>query len=199
MSELEASRLAPPDLPPACRCRAARRQGAVDRPITVRAQVQGTRDLEDLLIECIYSGLVQGTLDQQAAHMEVFACAGRDVHPSEVAGMAATLQQWHRHATGLIGTVSGELGRFKQHTEEARRAQAELDARVEAAKTEMRARQDAHGVDAFGGMLDADSMVRIASSSAACAPVRCCREMPPSAAARRPPANAHHSRSGRVR
>ena len=50
------------------------------------------REIEDLLIECIYNGLLQGRLDQQERHLEVFSCAGRDVrarHPAPFPGGAS--------------------------------------------------------------------------------------------------------------
>ena len=35
-------------------------------------QLASVRELEDLLIDCIYTGLISGRLDQQAGHLDVF-------------------------------------------------------------------------------------------------------------------------------
>ena len=93
-------------------------------------EISSVRELEDLLIECIYAGLISGRLDQQAACLEVFSAAGRDVHPKEIAAMSATLVEWHRNATGLMANVSSQLTRFKAQADEARKAQADLDEKV---------------------------------------------------------------------
>lgn len=77
-------------------------------------QLSGIRELEDLLIDCMYTGLISGRLDQQAGHVEVFSAAGRDVHPKELAGLATTLREWHGTATGLMSEISKQMESFKQ-------------------------------------------------------------------------------------
>lgn len=42
------------------------------------------RDLESMLIECIYEGLIEGKLDQAQQRMEVDKTIGRDVRPNEL-------------------------------------------------------------------------------------------------------------------
>ena len=76
-------------------------------------QLSGVRELEDLLIDCMYTGLISGRLDQQAGHLEVFSAAGRDVDPKELAGLAATLREWHGTATGLMAEISTQMESFK--------------------------------------------------------------------------------------
>jgi COP9 signalosome complex subunit 7 len=112
-------------------------------------QLKSVRALEDLLIECIYSGLLQGRLDQQESHIEVFATVGRDVDPKELPHMSETLSAWHGHVTGLMSKVSSEMGRFKQRADEARKASAELDERVEIVKVAVREKHSAESD--FGG------------------------------------------------
>jgi len=117
-------------------------------------EVVSVRDLEDLLIDCIYSGLLQGRLDQAARRFDVVAFAGRDVSRTELAGMASTLREWHRNAAELMGTLSTELGRFKEMADESRKAQADHEAQVEAVRANLRASQDAG--EGFGQHLDSD-------------------------------------------
>lgn len=40
-------------------------------------QMSGVREVEDLLIECIYGGLLQGRFDQAAAQLDVFSSSSR--------------------------------------------------------------------------------------------------------------------------
>jgi len=112
-------------------------------------EMRSVREVEDLLIECIYGGLLQGRLDQQAAQLEVFSCSARDVDPKELASMSETLLQWHGGAVQLMASVSEQLGRFKQQQEDARTWQSDLDAKVESVKVSMRSSQEA-GEGAFG-------------------------------------------------
>lgn len=117
----------------------------------------GVRELEDLLIECMYAGLLQGRLDPETGHVEIFSCAGRDVHPDEIPHMAATLLGWQRNAAGLMTEVSEQLMSFKQQQEMARAAQKELDEKVEAVRTTLR--EQGGAADGFGGPggLDGDA------------------------------------------
>jgi len=46
--------------------------------------IGSVRELEDLLIEVIYAGLVKGTLDQQKAALFVDSAMGRDVRPGQL-------------------------------------------------------------------------------------------------------------------
>mgnify|MGYP000862233002 CR=1 FL=1 len=138
-------------------------------------EMSSVREVEDLLIECIYGGLLQGRLDQAAGQLDVFSCSARDVNPKELASMSESLlqvrpgsgcpvcapdpthrcvapaphSQWHGGAVQLMASVSEELGRFKQHQEDARTWQEDLDAKVSAVKVTLRSSQDA-GDGTFG-------------------------------------------------
>ena len=56
--------------------------------------MSSVRQVEDLLIECLYEGLIQGKLDQSASQLDVHYCIGRDIHPSEVNAMCDLLTNW---------------------------------------------------------------------------------------------------------
>ena len=59
------------------------------------------REVENLLIECIYGGMLKGKLAQQARALEVEGAIGRDVQPSELEGMCSTLTHWHENSINL--------------------------------------------------------------------------------------------------
>ena len=92
------------------------------------------REVEDLLIDCIYSGLLEGRMDQAEQQLEVFSCAGRDLDPSEIPALCATLGAWHADSTALMGSLSAQMTSFKGQQEAARAEQADLDAKVEPAQ-----------------------------------------------------------------
>ena len=61
-------------------------------------EISSVREVEDLLIRCIYGGLLEGKLDQQLKQLSVHACAGRDIHPAEISAMLETLANWRAAA-----------------------------------------------------------------------------------------------------
>uniref|UniRef100_A0A7S2JF62 PCI domain-containing protein n=1 Tax=Haptolina brevifila TaxID=156173 RepID=A0A7S2JF62_9EUKA len=117
-------------------------------------EMTGVRELEDLLIECAYGGLVQGRFDQAAGQLHVFSCSSRDVHPDDLIAMSTTLLNWHGGAVELMASVSTQLASFKAQQDDARAAQADLDAKVEAVKVTLKTAHDAEG---FGPM-DSDNL-----------------------------------------
>jgi hypothetical protein len=61
-------------------------------------EISSVREVEDLLIRCIYGGLLEGKLDQQLKQLSVHTCAGRDIHPAEISAMLETLASWRAAA-----------------------------------------------------------------------------------------------------
>lgn len=60
----------------------------------VQLDVPNIRDLEDMIIECIYAGLIVGQLDQQHQKLEVQFAIGRDIGPNDVQLMIGKLDSW---------------------------------------------------------------------------------------------------------
>lgn len=71
--------------------------------------VNNVRDLEDLIIEAIYSNVVTGELDQQSGYLEVDWTVGRDVGPNDVDTMIDTLQQWCDSCENVLSTVQARI------------------------------------------------------------------------------------------
>ena len=105
------------------------------------------REVENLLIQCIYAGLIQGKLNQQAALLEVHSCIGRDIHPSELGAMIDTLGKWHENSVSLLSCVAERLGSYKAQCDARRQEGADLDARIDAVKATL-----AKDVGEGGGM-----------------------------------------------
>ncbi|XP_050436570.1 COP9 signalosome complex subunit 7b [Adelges cooleyi] len=71
--------------------------------------VNNVRDLEDLIIEAIYSDVVAGELDQQSGYLEVDWTVGRDVAPNDIDTMIDTLQQWCDSCESVLSTVQARI------------------------------------------------------------------------------------------
>lgn len=114
-------------------------------------EVSSVREIENLLIECFYGQLLQGKLDQAAGQLEVHHAFGRDIHPSEVTAMCEQLANWHQNSTELLVCVKDKLDSYKLQCDGARNEAADLEAKIEAVKSTLRAQHDA-AEGGFGAM-----------------------------------------------
>lgn len=56
--------------------------------------ISNLRELEDLIIDCIYNQLITGKLDQLNQRFQVVTTFGRDVRDSDIDSMLQKLQEW---------------------------------------------------------------------------------------------------------
>lgn len=57
-------------------------------------ELETVRELEDLIIDCIYNELVSGQLDQLNQQFHVISCYGRDLRPADLHSAIAKLEAW---------------------------------------------------------------------------------------------------------
>ena len=57
-------------------------------------EIGSLRELEDLIIDCIYNDLVAGKLDQLNQRFHVTNCTGRDLRPEDIESALAKLEAW---------------------------------------------------------------------------------------------------------
>ncbi|CAM9351081.1 unnamed protein product, partial [Heterosigma akashiwo] len=67
--------------------------------------IQSIRDLEDLIIESIYTGLVKGKLNQQEEVLKVKSCISRDVQPGQLDQMLEKLNSWKSYTEQMLGSL----------------------------------------------------------------------------------------------
>jgi len=72
-------------------------------------EIANVRELEDLIIECVYMSLMQGKLDQRKSAFEVQSVMGRDLGPTEVDDMMNTLNIWLVGSEGLSKTLEKKM------------------------------------------------------------------------------------------
>ena len=56
--------------------------------------IQNLRELEDLIIDCIYNELISGKLDQLNQQLHVVHTYGRDLRESDIDTMLKRLEEW---------------------------------------------------------------------------------------------------------
>ena len=66
------------------------------------------RELEDLLIECIYAGIMVGRLDQQSSQLKVERVSGRDPSAVDIVNMCDKLEQWGLAVENMIEHVENK-------------------------------------------------------------------------------------------
>jgi len=59
-------------------------------------KIDNVRELEDLIIDCIYNELIEGQLDQRGQQFHVTQCFGRDMRVQDIDGCLAKLEDWDR-------------------------------------------------------------------------------------------------------
>lgn len=107
--------------------------------ISEALDVPAVRDLEDLIIEAVYAGLVAGKMDQMRKEFRVAKAAGRDVRPGDVAAMAARLDAWADRADALSEQLELNKAAAKAAREGRASDAAALQAKVEAVKQQLAA------------------------------------------------------------
>lgn len=67
------------------------------------------RELEDLIIESVYLGLVSGKLNQAKKVFEVAEVSGRDVRLSEIHTMLDTLVSWQGTSANVMENIHARI------------------------------------------------------------------------------------------
>lgn len=68
-------------------------------------QISTVRDLEDLVIESVYLGLVSGKLNQAQKVFEVAEVSGRDVRLEDISQMLSTLTAWQNTSANVMSEI----------------------------------------------------------------------------------------------
>ena len=71
--------------------------------------IKNVRDLEDLIIEAIYSDIIHGKLDQRNSQLELDYAIGRDTQPGDLAQISATLQAWCDACEAVLVCVESQI------------------------------------------------------------------------------------------
>ncbi len=94
-------------------------------------QIWEVRQLEDLLLDTIYQGLISGKLDSKNEFVTVHFAIGRDVRSEDLEEIQRILSNWQDRATKLIQQIDSRVnearGRLQQDTIE----RAQFNARVQ--------------------------------------------------------------------
>ncbi|KAK3907857.1 COP9 signalosome complex subunit 7b [Frankliniella fusca] len=71
--------------------------------------IKNVRDLEDLIIEAIYSDIIHGKLDQRNSQLELDYAIGRDTQPGDLSHISSTLQAWCDACEAVLVCVESQI------------------------------------------------------------------------------------------
>ncbi|KAI5702753.1 hypothetical protein M8J75_003725 [Diaphorina citri] len=73
--------------------------------------ISNVRDLEDLIIEAIYSDIIHGKLDQRNSSLELDFAIGRDINPGDVTNMITEFQAWSDSCANVLKAIETQIGK----------------------------------------------------------------------------------------
>lgn len=100
--------------------------------------VETVRQVEDVVLDAIYSGLLRARMDQRAAQVEIVSAVGRDVFaPQGVSDMISTLKAWVQRSTQLVEEIDDKINYIASHTALVKKQKAQAAASAEATRKQV--------------------------------------------------------------
>ncbi|XP_078063687.1 COP9 signalosome complex subunit 7a isoform X2 [Mustelus asterias] len=101
--------------------------------------IKNLRELEDLIIEAIYTDIIQGKLDQRNQLLEVDFCIGRDLQKQDISNIVKTLQEWCDCCQAVLLGIEQQVLRVNQYKEGHTKTQQQVDTEVANIKKTLKA------------------------------------------------------------
>jgi COP9 signalosome complex subunit 7 len=123
-----------------------------------KLDINNVRDLEDLVIDCIYQGLLTGKLDQKQSILSVDETFGRDVPKESLPQLAEVLRSWSAQADVLLKNIEDRLAWAQKENEVAKKHKEEFSKKMDEMKSTIKVAMEADGGsgDNFQGGFDGD-------------------------------------------
>lgn len=97
------------------------------------------RELEDLIIECVYAGIIQGKLDQSNQQLEVEYTIGRDIRPEAVSDIIHVLQEWCDGCETVLANIEDQINKANKYRENRVKTKQKVQEEVENIKKAIKA------------------------------------------------------------
>jgi len=101
--------------------------------------ISALRDLEDLIIEAIYQGVIHGSLDQRKQQLEVEFAMGRDLKPESLENMISVLRAWSSQSDALLTNIKDKVQHANFVHDQEKKHKEEYEKRVESVKKNLKA------------------------------------------------------------
>jgi len=107
--------------------------------LQLQLDIGALRDLEDLIIDAIYQGVIQGSLDQKKQQLEVEFTMGRDLKPDSLENMISVLRNWSNQSDVLLTTIKEKVNHANFMHETEKKHKEEFEKKVENVKKNLKA------------------------------------------------------------
>lgn len=114
--------------------------------------IPNVRQLEDLVIEAIYAGVIKAKLDQKKNELQVHQSMGRDLATGQIDRMLATLTSWANTSDTLLRTIDNRIADVHKFTAAQRRTKERREAEIERVKKELKADKPTDPAEDFESM-----------------------------------------------
>jgi len=104
------------------------------------------RELEDLIIDAIYQGIIQGKLDQKQKTFEVEHAMGRDVKIESIDGFIDLLTNWSAQSDVLLKTIKEKIQHANIKRDQEKKHREEYEKRVETVKSSLKAAMESESM-----------------------------------------------------
>ncbi|XP_006637820.1 COP9 signalosome complex subunit 7b isoform X2 [Lepisosteus oculatus] len=109
---------------------AARMQSIPYSVLLKDLEIKNLRELEDLIIEAVYTDVIRGKLDQRRQLLEVDLCVSRDIQARNISSIVDTLQQWCSSCESVTSAIELQINRVnlcrKNHLRAQQRSETEV-------------------------------------------------------------------------
>lgn len=93
--------------------------------LQTQLSLNSLRQLEDLVLDAIYAGLLRARMNQRAAHIEILSAVGRDVvAPTGLSDMITTLKTWVSRSSNLVDEIDDKINYISDHAAQVKRQKA---------------------------------------------------------------------------
>jgi len=117
--------------------------------------IGNVRELEDLIIESIYAGIIKGKLDQKEQRFQVDWSMGRDIRPGQLAEMIRILDLWCDRSVVLMNELNERIQYANISYDESQKQKKDFEQRVEEIKSNLKITMDSD-INAAGDFADVD-------------------------------------------
>lgn len=103
--------------------------------------ISNLRELEDLIIEAIYSDLIHGKLDQKRQQLEVEFSIGRDIRPENISEISRVLDEWCCGCDALLKNIETQIAKANTNREKRISTEQAIEQEVVNIKKTLKATQ----------------------------------------------------------
>jgi len=123
------------------------------------------RELEDMIIDCVYLGLIKGKLDQKKRAFEVSFAIGRDIGPTDLDQMLDKLGSWAQVSTMTLDALEKRIDDANKAKQREKTDDEDFDTRKKITVDEMKAKQKEAESGGGGGLTGMLGLQNVAAAA----------------------------------